>query len=77
MSICSTCISDRNSVGSSACRSMRLKGTPSSSFQKGSANVRLSAIGPSSLPRAAVSSSALARKRPTKWKRLRWLFWFV
>mmetsp|Transcript_11483 Transcript_11483/g.34023 ORF Transcript_11483/g.34023 Transcript_11483/m.34023 type:complete len:451 (-) Transcript_11483:164-1516(-) len=67
MSMSSSDMSERNSVGSSSCRSMRLSGMPSSSFQNGSAKLRLSVMVPSSLARAALSKIALAMKSPTKW----------
>lgn len=73
MSSSKICIRLRNSVGSNACRSINPRGMPSSSFQKGSQKLRFNTTGPNSLPRAAVSSNALAMSMPTKWKRLRWL----
>mmetsp|Transcript_6439 Transcript_6439/g.16018 ORF Transcript_6439/g.16018 Transcript_6439/m.16018 type:complete len:305 (-) Transcript_6439:201-1115(-) len=62
---------ERNSVGSSCCRSIRLRGMPSSSFHRGSQKGRLRVMGPSSLPRAALSRMALAMNSPTKWNFLR------
>ena len=57
---CCCDISDLNSVGSSSCKSIRLRGMPSSSFQNGSQKDKLSVMVPSSLLRAADSSIACA-----------------